>query len=177
MSHTFFAARSTSSASQAITGGCIIVSNSAVLGFLEGPPELLHKALSFLDQAKCLSTVRVLSSTEDCQSRQFSQFGAYSFNPPSEDGVDVAAEGGATVASAVQLQLSRITFPEAHGEAIAGLPKVNANSVPSAARTAACSKSELFPEAGEYLEIYGDKVLVVVENEKVWPLQSVVSWN
>ena len=165
--------------SQGITGGCIIVSNTAVVAFMEGPVEAIHTMLQGLQDSGKLSGIRVVSSTEDCQARIFEQFGSYSFNPANEDGVDVGAEGAAVVASGIQQQIANITFPEVQpsSTAITSLPKTNANSVPSATRTIACSKSSLFPDVEEYLEIYGSKVMVVVESEQVWPLQSVVSWK
>jgi len=161
-----------------ITGGCIIISNSAVLGFLEGTPARVNDMIKGIGASECVASVRIVSMVCDSPSRTFNQFGTYSFNPPNEDGVDVQHEGGVNVGDGIAHQIAQVAFPDVDNSAnIVGLPKSNTNSVPSATRCTACTKADCFPTVAEFLEIYAEPIGVVTESEKIFPLQSVVSWK
>ncbi len=119
--------------------------------------------------------IRVISSVEDCPTRDLKRWGVYSANPPSEDDIDVRAEGAPSVAASLVAQVMRDAsdFPDGpQGGGLAPLPRSVA--VPSSGRLLACCKSELFPEMGEFLALFHEPVGVDVESDQVWPLQNVV---
>ncbi|GMH55574.1 hypothetical protein TrRE_jg3566, partial [Triparma retinervis] len=67
-----------------IKGGVAVVSNSALIGFLEGSPRKLYSLLDILSSSSEIGEIRVVSSFEDCPKNEFQYFGVYSANPNPE---------------------------------------------------------------------------------------------
>ncbi|GMI33631.1 hypothetical protein TrCOL_g8229 [Triparma columacea] len=156
-----------------IKGGVAVVSNSALLGFLEGSPRKLYSLLNILSSSPEVGQIRVVSNFEDCPKNEFQYFGIYSANPSAEADVDVSSEGAINVAVSLakNVSSSSSSFIEPTGANIVNLKNTN---IPSAGRIIACSQSSLFPTVTEYLELFSSAIQVEVESEKLWPLQNVV---
>ena len=156
-----------------IKGGVAVVSNSALIGFLEGSPRKLYSLLDILSSSSEIGEIRVVSSFEDCPKNEFQYFGVYSANPNPETDVDVSSEGAVNVAFGLagNITSSTSSFTEPTGANIVNLKNTN---IPSAGRISACSQSTLFPTVKEYLEIYAECIHVEVQSEQLWPLQDVV---
>jgi len=160
-----------------ITGGCIITSNAAVLGFIEAKVSLVCKLLTELQSKDVLKDTRVLSVSQNCPVREFENWGVYSSNPPSED-IDVAAEGANNVAQDIFTKVINAAgdlTDNSSSNKITSLSKTL--SLPSSSNLIACSKSSEFPSLQEYMELFGDQVVVENASEKAWPLQNVVMYD
>ncbi len=120
----------------------------------------------------------MISSVEDCPSRDLKRWGVYSANPPSDDEVDIRSEGASVVASLLVSSIMRdaADFPEGNPMGITPLGRAGgaAVSMPSANKVLGCCKSDLFPDLGEYLALFADPISVEVESDRMWPLQSLV---
>ena len=164
------------SSSSSITGGLLILSNTAIAGFIEASPRKLYALLGSFSSSPLLSSVRIVANVEDAPERSFKHFGVYSANPPGSGDVDVDAESPAVVAGEVLKSLQAVPFPEG-SEGIVGLGKSAPSDIPTAAKVLGCSDCQAYPTLEEYLELFASPVSVEVESEMVWPLQSAVSWT
>ena len=158
-----------------ITGGCVITSNTAVLGFFECKDSLICSLLGEIEQRGVLGGTRILSVTQECPLRAFSNWGVYSANPPSSD-VDVSAEGATNVALDILTSVSSCSdLSSSSSSTIIGLSK--SVQLPSSNALVACTKSSDFATSAEYVELFGGQVHVDAASEAAWPLQPFVVYK
>ena len=107
--------------------------------------------------------------------REFSTWGVYSANPPSED-VDISSEGATNIAveifSKIIAAAEQLTGNSNDSNDVIRLQKTV--SLPSSSKLIACSKSNDFCSMDEYLSIFGSQVNVEIASESAWPLQKLV---
>jgi hypothetical protein len=174
-------------------GGCVLISNAAVLGFIESSSARVEMFLRTLGCSAHLSSLKVISSTEDCPVCEFSSFGMYSANPPSEDAVDIDSEGACNATASVTAKLfasnerakdgSSFNFPKYPSNSsetkvaaatILPLSKLHGQSMPSLTRINACAQSTKFASFDEFLDIYASPIDVELGSEIVHPQMPIV---
>ena len=164
--------------SRGLSGGLILLSNTAILGFLEAPDCKINEFLRLLGLSKMVGTVRVLATSFDIPHNVYNvnQFSIFSCNPTSEDNVDVEAEGPIPIATSIQniLATTASKLPPVYEKTITLLNKHECSNLPSSSRILACAKSNSYATSTEYLTLYQKEFNVSCESHFLWPLQSVV---
>mmetsp|Transcript_1953 Transcript_1953/g.2416 ORF Transcript_1953/g.2416 Transcript_1953/m.2416 type:complete len:271 (-) Transcript_1953:94-906(-) len=174
-----------------VTGGIILLSSPrnigekkpvALLGFLEASPRNVNDVITTFSKSPMLHSLRVITSSEDCPVREFSNFGLYLATPDEEEEVEID-ENGTEVAFDILERLCRYEsqFAEKDGAMLSPTIKFlegeNRTAVPSTARVVACAVSDFFPTAIEYLELFDSPIYSELESNCVFPLLPVVDYD
>lgn len=156
--------------------GLLIVFPNCIVHMLETTTKMIFTYLRKLLKAEGISSMKVISSTEDIPSRAFPKWYSSFVDSPTSGHYD-GDEGESLVNTASEVNIALIKL----GKHLSGLGQRDADSSMESLRTAypdlpqidpfmiVCNSEEA-PSVQEFLDIYDSPVDIDLESENVWPM-------
>lgn len=162
--------------------GLMILQQDSFLNLIEAAPDAIMALMRHINKQReetspCLTSVRVLASSEDCPSRAFVSWSYRSVSLKAEPKVDLDGDDVAGVAYEVYSKLvalgKELTNQDlTHADISAALDTLRqryADYIPTNERIKAIVALDGIPKLEEYMEIFDAPVDVDLESELVWP--------